>query len=457
MIKPSVKSTTGKFTSWGLLKSYRKYSGDNVVPETFANTTESIRAIGTTIDGYKPSINSLTAYLFGKVGLTMISYMRFFNPWHWAKRGKLEMGETVEEIFEGECEVFGYNPDKSETRFLKRAKDDTSVALHSINYHAVYKVTVFWQKLKAAFLSLTGLEQYVNTKVASTARWANIDEFMAIKYLLGQLLLQGKIKTVTIPVIDKTTANDVITQVAELTNMFQFPSESYTIAGNTNTTPVDDLMILESAKANAQIKVNALATAFNVDYVKFMGNVTMFDSLGTLNLDRLDAIFADDPEYVRPTEEELAKLDTVQLIAMDKKFLQIYDVMEEMADPLINGEGLFKNIFYHVIQILSASPFYNVIAYTTASSAVTGVSIVAKQVTVTKGGTYQLEATVETEGFANSDVTWSVTGGVKGTWISDGGVLRVASNETAKTITVKVASVEDPTKFDTNQITIFGN
>lgn len=456
MIVPTLKSTTGVYESWGMIEAFNNDQNDPTLPEQIPHTTEGIKAIGQVITGYKPLANMFAAYLFGKIGMTKLSYMRFNNPWKWAKRGKLEMGETIEEIWEGECESFGYNPEKSETRFLKMAKSSGAVAFHSVNYHAVYKVTVAWAILKRAFLSYTGLKDYVDTKIEQPKRQSEVDEFMMTKYLIASLLLQGKIKTVTIQPITKNNADDVAAAVAETTNLFQFPSSDYTMAGNENTTSINDLMILESAAANALIKVYSLATAFNVDYVKFLGNVTMFDDLSSYNWKRMEKLMSEDPNFRPFTADEIAKLKTVQIIAMDKKFLQIYDVLEEMGEPLINGEGLYENMFYHVAQILSASPFYNCVAYTTLTNGVTSVTVTPAAITLPINGTYGLHADVVTTGFADPSVVWSCNDSGS-SWIEpDTGVLRVGAT-TVKTFTVTATSVADGTKKGTCTVTVADN
>lgn len=443
MIVPSVKSTTGVYESWGMIEAFNNSQQDDALPEKIPHTTEGIKAIGEIIQGYKPRANMFVDYLFGKIGMTKLSYMRFNNPWKWAKRGKLEMGETIEEIWEGECESFGFNPAKSEERFLKMAKSSGAVAFHSVNYHAVYKVTVAWDILKRAFLSYTGLRDYVDVKVSQPKRQSEVDEFMMIKYLIASALLQGKIKTVTIDPITKNNADDVAAAVAETTNLFQFPSTDYTMAGNENTTSIDDLMILESAAANALIKVYSLANAFNVDYVKFIGNVTMFDDLSKFNWKRMEKLMSEDPGFRPFTAEELERLKTVQVIAMDKRWMQIYDVMEEMGEPLRNGEGLYENMFYHVAQVISASPFYNCVAYTTLTNGIVSLTINPGAVSLPLNGTYGFTCDVQTQGFADPSVVWSVSGNSsEGTWINpDTGVLRIGANETAERVTVKATSV----------------
>lgn len=453
---PAIKASTNLYTSVGIINSILS----DPVNTELANiplataTTQSIRMVGQEITSYAARRNQFVSSLINRIGMVRLHYMLFTNPWAWAKQGKLEMGETVEQIWIGLSEVFPFDPETSESRFLKQSQPDVSTAFHSINYQEVYKVTVNEKQLKAAFLSLEGLRDFIEGIIGSLARSANVDEFMAMKYLVAILLLEGKISTVQISPITKATADDVATEIAKTTNLFQFASTEYNMSGVENTTPIEDLYILESAEANAQIKVNSLANAFNVDYVKFQGNVVLFDSLGSYNWKRMEKIFANDPGYRQFTTAEITLLNSVALIAMDRKFLQIYDSVEEMGTPLINGEGLFTNYFYHVWKILSASPFHNAIAFTTTASSVTSVTVSPATATAGKGSNVALQATVVTAGFADSAVIWEISSTVTDSEITQDGVLRIGSAETATKITVVATSVADDTKTGTAEITV---
>jgi fumarate reductase flavoprotein subunit len=85
---------------------------------------------------------------------------------------------------------------------------------------------------------------------------------------------------------------------------------------------------------------------------------------------------------------------------------------------------------------------------------ITAVTVSPKTATVGKGGTQQFSAEVTGTGDFNQAVTWSVTGGGSGTAISTAGLLTVAANETAATLTVTAASAADNTKKDTAAVTV---
>ncbi|MCL2245011.1 MAG: Ig-like domain-containing protein [Treponema sp.] len=65
---------------------------------------------------------------------------------------------------------------------------------------------------------------------------------------------------------------------------------------------------------------------------------------------------------------------------------------------------------------------------------------------VVKGATQQFSAIVNGSNNPAQSVTWTVTGGGAGTFISNSGVLTVAAAETATSLTIRAASTEDNTK-----------
>lgn len=459
---PVLKPTTGKYNSVGIMRAIIKNTPELAGVPMPTATTQSIRAVGDSITQYAARRNAFVNSLINMIGMQRLHYMLFTNPLYWAKQGKLEMGETVEQIFIGLAEAYPFDPEKAESNFAKRHKPDILSAFHSINFQVTYNITVDHDRLKRAFLSIEGLQAFIEEIIGSVVRAATYDEFLMVKYTLAVLLLEGKLPTSSIAALSSSTADQAVTTVTTVTNKFQFPSTAYTIAGNLNTCPVDDIYILENAETNALIKVNALATAFNVDYVKFMGHVAMIDGLDTFDWDRLDMLMGYDattgsspydPGYRHFTAAELTLLGTVSLIAMDKRFLQIYDNLEMMETPFINGDGGYTNYPYQVSKIFSASPFHNCVAFTTSVSTVTSVTVSAGTTEVNAGAQVALQAAVVTTGFADPGVIWSVTAGT-GISVSQEGVFSAASGATAGEYTVTATSVFDSTKKGTIKITV---
>lgn len=109
---------------------------------------------------------------------------------------------------------------------------------------------------------------------------------------------------------------------------------------------------------------------------------------------------------------------------------------------------------------LGGSPLRRIVLVaqdTTIPVTVTGVQVdfASGETTVVRDSTYTFKATVSGTGAFDNTVTWSVIGGSAGTSISSDGVLTVAANETASTLTIKAVANGDPEKVATKTLEIY--
>lgn len=105
---------------------------------------------------------------------------------------------------------------------------------------------------------------------------------------------------------------------------------------------------------------------------------------------------------------------------------------------------------------MATSPFENAVVFTVEAQSVTSVSVSPSTATVTKGQSLELSATVETTGFANKSVLWSVDADAKadGVTINQSGKLKIPANATVETVTVTATSVYDSTQTASATITV---
>jgi formylglycine-generating enzyme required for sulfatase activity len=93
---------------------------------------------------------------------------------------------------------------------------------------------------------------------------------------------------------------------------------------------------------------------------------------------------------------------------------------------------------------------------TPGGTVITGVTVSPATANVSKGGTAAFTATVAGTGDPAQTVTWTLSGGGEGTTISPAGVLVVAVNETAESLTVTATSTVDTTKSGTAAVSVSG-
>ena len=107
---------------------------------------------------------------------------------------------------------------------------------------------------------------------------------------------------------------------------------------------------------------------------------------------------------------------------------------------------------------VSSSPFENAVVFVKDTPAVTGVTVSPAKSTVSASiGKAQLSAKVDTTGFANQSVVWSITKGAEqGAKVDQNGLVTFPTTFTPgeSAIQVTATSVFDSTKKGTASITV---
>ena len=330
----------------------------------------------------------------------------YSNPLSVLKKGVLEHGETIEEIFVNIAKPFTFNPEEAEDKQYKREIPDVRSAFHILNYKKFYKVTISDDQLRQAFLSWAGISDLIAKIVDSMYTAAEYDELEVTKYMLARQILDGRVYAVTIPNVTTPNMKSVVSTVKGVSNKFTFMNSNYNVAGVKTHTLKNEQYIIMNANFDATMDVEVLASAFNMDKAQFMGNRLMIDGFGTLDTARLAELFAGDSTYKEISQTELEALDKIPCILIDKDYAQIYDNMYKMTENY-NGQGLYWNYFYHTWKTFSVSPFSQAVVFVPAVPSVTSVTVTPSTATVSVGQTVQLTAKVVTENFAPQTVTWT--------------------------------------------------
>lgn len=423
-----------------------------MIPQAKANTG-SIRQIGNIMMNYEPLQNEFLSALYNRIGRVIITSKMYYNPWAPFKKGLMELGETVEEIFVNIAKAHTFNPETAETNFMKREIPDVRAAFHTMNYQKFYKATISNDQLRQAFLSWQGITDLIAKIVDAMYTAHNYDEFQVMKYMLARNILNGYLYPVTVAQVDKENAPDIMTEIKAISNKLVYESPDYNLNGVYTFTEKNDQFIITNARFDAVMDVNVLASAFNMDKVEFMGHRVQIDGFDRIDENRMNELFADDPNagYVPLTTEEKAALKAVPAVLIDRDYFMIFDNLYKFTEDY-NGEGLYWQYWYHAWKTFSTSPFANAVIFVPGTPGVTSVTVSPATATVNKGAMLQLNAAVVTEGFAPKSVVWSINSELS--TITQNGLLSVSPDETAGTITVTATSTFDGTKTGTATITV---
>lgn len=413
---------------------------------------ENLRTIGNVILQSPAIQNEFINTLLNRIALVEITSRFYRNPLGVLKKGVLDTGETVEEIFVNISNAHQYNPLKAESEVFKREIPDVRAAFHLINSKVFYKQSIQRDSLRAAFTSFDGINRLTDGIIESMYTSAYNDEFLAMKYLFARHILDGNIAGVGVPALsDKASYETALVALRSTTNKFQILNPNYNMAKVWNSTPTNDMYIVMNADFEAAVGVKVLAAAFNMTEANYLGNRLLIDSFGALYNDRLSDLFADDPAYVEITEQQMEALDEIPCITIDRQFAQIFDQIFEMND-IYNPQGLAWNYTLHKWSIYSASPFAQAALYVPGVQGVTSVTVSPATVTTGKGQKLAFSANVVTTNFASKAVTWSTDSDTS--TIDGSGIVTIPADEAGESIAVTATSVFDDTKYDTATITI---
>lgn len=340
----------------------------SMVPEITKAT--DIPAVGEVLYGYPALANQFINALVNRIALVRVKSAVFNNAYKELKKGYLEFGETVEEVFVNIAKVRTFNVDKAEARELKRTLPDVRSAFHTMNWRVQYPVTIQDEDLKMAFLSIQGVQDLIAKIVDAIYTAAEYDEYLLFKYLIIKNIAKYKQRVLNVASTDPKAMAEAFRGTS---NKFTFMTRDYNVSEVLTSTPRDKQCIFMSADYNAKFDVNVLASAFNMDKATFIGKLYLIDDFTTFDNERFAEIIDESDMIEKVTAEELEDLKALNIsaILVDEDWFQIYDNENKFTEKYVSS-GMYWNYFYNVWKTVSYSPFSNFVAFANVSENVDG-------------------------------------------------------------------------------------
>lgn len=424
-------------------------------PVRIPDDTRSLHAIGDFIMGYQPYQNAFLNAIVNRIGLTIITSKMWNNPWSVFKRGFMEFGETVEEIFVNLAEPHSFNPSTASKEIFKREIPDVRAAFHTMNFQKFYKATIQNDQLRQAFLSWQGITDLIAKIVDAMYTGMQYDEYCTMKYMVSRAILNGDVAYKAVPTVFMTV-DDMVYGARAISTEMTFLKTDYNRAGVYNSTLRDDQYVIISADMEALVDVGVLARAFNMEYAEFLGHVIVVDSFSEQDDARLALLFANDSTYTPFTATDKTALGNVALVVVDRDWWMVFDNFQNFTQNY-NGEGLYWQYWYHTWKTFSISPYSNAVALVSAVGTITSVTVSPATATLAPGSSATFTAAVVVSGLVSDAVTWSISGQVSEDTHIDpsAGILVLGADEpSAGTITVTATSVADSSATGTATVTV---
>lgn len=342
-----------------VIRANASYDYQQSVPEVTKST--DIPKVGEVIYGTPAFANQFINALVNRIATVRVQSATFNNPYSILKKGYIEFGESIEDIFVGIAKAVDFSVEKAPKREFKRTIPDVKSVFHTMNWRVMYPITIQDDDLKLAFLSINGVTDLIAKIVEQVYTASEYDEFLLFKYLLIKAISHGKIKPQGINI----TGNDLSDSAVKfrgISNLLPFMSSNYNEYAVKTNTPKERQVIFMDATFNAQFDVNVLASAFNMDKADFMGRMFLIDNWTEFDNERFDIIRENSDGIEEVTEAELLLLNDVKAVILDENWFQIYDNNNKMTEKYVSS-GLYWNYFYHVWKTVSYSPFANAVVF----------------------------------------------------------------------------------------------
>lgn len=322
----------------------------NVVPAATEDNIMQLRNILFN-DAYQPQLNEFVNNLINRIGLTIVRNKSFDNPLAMFKKGSVPLGTDIQEIYENPAEAEAYEySNTAMAKLLTITDPDTHVAYYRKNRKDLYTKTITREGLQEAFVSWDKFEDYISSITQSLYSGNYIDEFEYTKDLVDGAYENGKVITQVVadPSSSEANAKAFVKAARKLYKRMTFPSTEYNAysrfsgaRGVVKTwTNADRIAIIIKSDALADIDVDVLASAFNIEKASLLAS--------------------------RIVEVDSFKNPNIIGVICDEAWLQIYDNLFRF-DEFYNARVMAWNEYLHVHGTYAISPFANAVCLCTAA------------------------------------------------------------------------------------------
>lgn len=452
------KNTAVSQQSYAILNAIRNESDIFRTSTPLVEDAQSARAFGEFVTGAGAYKELFWGILVNRIALTVVSGREFKNKLAQFRRGKLGLGDIVQNIWVGLVTPEGWTSDVANPGDVYRTnKPDAKVSMSAVNCKLSYEVTTNDTELGYAFVQENGLYSLVSKITERLVTSEQTDDYNMMKWVMAKNLIANPDAVVSVGTINsQASADGAIRDMKEVVNNYPFMKTQYNEAHVPAPCPTEEIVFLTTSKSRADFDVLSLAKAFNVTYEQFLGQEVQIDEFGfdEFSLERLYDLLDEQvalgliPAYTPFTDAELEYLSQIVAAVVDKDWFMSFDKVYEM-NSVYDAKHLNNNTFLTIHRIYSYNPFANCTYFTEAAKPT--ISLNKSTETVVVGNNKTLTATATpadaTVTFESSDTSVAtvtsagkVTGVAAGTATITAKATNLAGSATAKCVVTVTAS-----------------
>jgi len=373
-----------------ILNEIRQTASDAYQENIPLTTADNIKDVGEAVIKAPEAIrNEMMSNLFNKIGLTLVDYPVVNNHLGFLRKGKLEYGQTIEDIYVGLASAEPYITGMNNGEYPDPLKIH-KVPHRSAFYHTIlsrqYPLTRHISDLRKAFHGSSSMEQFIGGMMNAITSRENFDDYRMTVALMARQLEEatksethkGRVPLVTLfnetaPTENQVTAENAFqskdflqffsNQLKKWAKRMNYLREDLNLGGEPNILPKNRQRIMMPGDILVDFETTLLAWAYhngNLD----IGGVDEIDawySVGATAEASEGVTVQPDDIQVKSTFTE----DGVQCVGViyDPEMIKIYN-KEHIGSTHANGAGNYWNLYTSVEDIYAGSPYRNFVYFT---------------------------------------------------------------------------------------------
>lgn len=356
-------------------------------------TFDNILDVGEKVLGAPTAIrNEFAENLYNKVGMSLIDSPVIENQFEFLKKGTLEYGQIIEDIYVGLAQAEPYITGMSDGDYADPfaiRKTEHYSAFYSTILSRQYRQTRHLTDLKKAFHAPQGVESFLSALMNSLSSGENFDDMRAAIGLIARQIEEG-IKLEAQPTkafkgavhlitdFNKLDATEQVTadncfqnrnflkfmtnQLKKWSKRMKHLRTDLNVAGVKQVLPTGKQRIIMLEDLTVDFETELLAWAYNAGNLEIGGimGIDSWYSIGSGHGSVGTPIVQPEDIAIKGT---FGKTKSICVAAIfDEDMIKIYN-KERIASEQANAASNYWNYFMSVEDIMAASPYKNFVAF----------------------------------------------------------------------------------------------
>lgn len=314
-------------------------------------TEQNIGNIGDTILKYTATKNEFLDVLVNKICGQIFINKVYTNPLSFFEKEPVPFGATLESVFTDLITAKNFNENfgtanTDVSSLIGIEKPPTKTEYYSKNFAKKYKISIKDTQLRTAFMNANGLQNLINQVLTVPTNSRNFDDFQLMKGLLAN----ASTKELTLPTKYSTTTDEnlkarmLTKQTRAIVDRFGMMGNVFNIQGVHTFTNSQNIVIITTPEVSANLDVELLATAFNMEKAEMGRRIVKIDSFQKYNT----------------TTKAFEADANVELMVVDEDYIQFRRTLQ-VSESFRNPDQLATNVFTHNQGIACVCGFVNAV------------------------------------------------------------------------------------------------